>query len=103
MLPSHAFMSNSAAVLQDPYCGLFVREPDISGRARLSKRADAPAAIPDPVSGRMLRIATIEGHSSAICPSCETHADGGFVSFHADLRLAYACPGCEELVWLKGA
>jgi hypothetical protein len=96
-------MSSLAGVSQDRYFGLFVREQQDNGRARLSKRADAPAAIPDPVSGRLLRIATIEAQSPAICPSCSTHADGGFISFHADLRLAYACPGCEELVWLKGA
>jgi hypothetical protein len=28
---------------------------------------------------------------------------GGFVSFEADLRMAYACPECRELVWLSGA
>ena len=96
-------MSNLASIPHDRYFGLFVREQEENGRARLSKAADAPTAIPDPASGRLLRIATIEARSSAICPSCETHADGGFVSFHADLRLAYACPGCEEIVWLKGA
>jgi hypothetical protein len=96
-------MTNLSSVQHDRYFGLFARDEQHDGRARLTKRADAPNAIPDPESGRLLRIATIEAHSPAICPSCETHADGGFVSFHADLRLAYACPGCEELVWLSGA
>jgi hypothetical protein len=96
-------MSNLASIPHDRYFGLFVRDQQSNGRPRLSKRADAPREIPDPVSGRLLRIATIDAESPAICPACETRADGGFVSFHADLRLAYACPGCEELVWLKGA
>ena len=28
---------------------------------------------------------------------------GGFVSFDGDLRMAYACPQCRELVWVAGA
>ncbi len=27
----------------------------------------------------------------------------GFVSFVGDLRLAYACPACLQIVWLPGA
>jgi hypothetical protein len=50
-----------------------------------------------------LRIATIDGPARAICPSCAASAEGGFVSFVGDLRLAYACPSCERLVWLPGA
>ena len=28
---------------------------------------------------------------------------GAFVSFVSDLRMAYACPQCEEIVWTAGA
>jgi hypothetical protein len=50
-----------------------------------------------------LKVATLDASSPAICPSCETTAKGGFVSFVQDLRLAYACPSCQQLVWLPGA
>jgi hypothetical protein len=48
-------------------------------------------------------VATLDAGALAICPSCRTHGTGGFVSFEADLRMAYACPECRELVWLAGA
>jgi hypothetical protein len=51
----------------------------------------------------MLRVATIEGHALAICPSCRTQAEGGFVSFEGDMRMAYACPQCSQLVWVQSA
>jgi len=50
-----------------------------------------------------LKIATVEVSGTAICPSCESRASGGFISFVADLRMVYACPECEQLVWLHGA
>jgi uncharacterized paraquat-inducible protein A len=59
--------------------------------------------IPCPTTGRLLRIATIDAAAAAICPRCSSHARGGFVSFVGDLRMAYACPSCRELVWLAGA
>jgi hypothetical protein len=87
----------------DPFHGLFQinRQPD--GETRLTRRVNPPGAIPDPTSGRMLRVATVEAHARAVCPSCLSTGVGGFVSFVADLRLVYACPSCEALVWLPGA
>jgi hypothetical protein len=87
----------------DRYFGLFVTLLDATGVRALARHATPPASIPDPSTGRELRIATLDGPSRAICPSCEATADGGFVSFVGDLRLAYACPSCERLVWLQGA
>jgi hypothetical protein len=85
------------------YLGLFLRQQDSSGHSLLVRRPGAPNAIPDPGTGRPLKIATLEAGARAICPSCTATGHGGFVSFHGDLRLAYACPSCEQLVWLPGA
>jgi hypothetical protein len=82
--------------------GLFQIETLPNGQTQLSRHTNAPAAIPAP-EGRLLRIATVDARAQAICPSCSAHAKGGFVSFVQDLRLAYACPGCWQLVWLPGA
>ena len=84
----------------DPFHGVFTRVG--SGGAKLSKGAQPPATLPDPQTGRHLRIATIEV-SGAICPACARHGDGGFVSFVSDLRLAFACPNCQTFVWVAGA
>jgi hypothetical protein len=48
-------------------------------------------------------VSTLDARSLAICPKCSSHGLGGFVSFVADLRMAYACPSCRELVWLIGS
>jgi hypothetical protein len=85
------------------YHGLFRRDESGTGRARIVRDAGAPASIPCPTTGRQLRIATVEADAIAICPSCETHGHGGYVSFDGDLRMAYACPQCRQLVWLQGA
>jgi hypothetical protein len=85
------------------YFGLFVTELDSSGTPVLVRHAEPPATIPDPSTGRALRVATLDSRARAICPSCAATAAGGFVSFVGDLRLAYACPSCEQLVWLPGA
>jgi hypothetical protein len=87
----------------DRFFGLFVLEPNSSGAPSLVPQANAPASVPDPTTGLPLRVATVDGRAKAICPSCETTAEGGFVSFVGDLRLAYACPSCEQFVWLPGA
>ena len=79
--------------------GVFVRALD---GARLSRHPQPPNALVDPSTGRALAIATVEV-AGAICPACEQHAHGGFVSFVADLRMVYACPACEALVWAAGA
>ena len=93
----------SRDTLLDPFFGLFVPEGDGSAVPTLVKTASAPATIPDPNTGRPLQVATVDGRARAICPSCSTSAHGGFVSFVGDLRLAYACPSCEQFVWLQGA
>jgi hypothetical protein len=81
----------------DAFHGLFTRSAD-----RLSRHPRPASSLPDPSTGRELRIATIEV-AGAICPSCTRRAEGGFVSFVADLRLVFACPQCCQLVWIKGA
>ena len=43
-----------------------------------------------------------EAAAAAICPTCAIHGAGGFVSFVGDLRMAYACPQCRQLIWLAG-
>jgi hypothetical protein len=85
------------------YHGLFQRSADADGAPRLSRAASGPAMIPCPTTGRPLRIATIEANTTAICPACANHGQGGFVSFVGDLRMAYACPQCLRLVWACGA
>lgn len=87
----------------DQYFGLFVREQNAAGAPSLVRHADSPASIPCPTTGRPLRVATLDSRARAICPSCSTTGEGGFVSFVGDLRLAYACPSCEQLIWLPGA
>jgi hypothetical protein len=38
-----------------------------------------------------------------VCPACTQLGAGGYVSFVADLRMAFACPSCRKLVWIAGA
>jgi hypothetical protein len=90
-------------VRTDLYHGLFRWERTASGQTRLSQHPEAPASIPDPESGWLLRVATLDARAQGICPVCTATEQGGYVSFVQDLRLAYACPSCEQLVWLKGA
>jgi hypothetical protein len=87
----------------DLFNGLFRRHMGQDGQPRVSRHEASPEAIPCPTTGRLLRVATIEATAPAICPSCETHGAGGFVSFVGDLRMVYACPVCCQLVWLTGA
>ena len=86
----------------DLYHGLFRWHTGLDGHPEVSRNASSPATIPCPTTGRSLRVATIEAEASAICPACENHGRGGFVSFVGDLRMAYACPLCLQLVWLAG-
>ena len=95
-------MSQPRTLDTEPYHGLFLLNRPVDGQSHLLPHPDAPTAIPDPQSGRLLKVATVEGNARAICPSCESQGRGGFVSFVQDLRLAYACPSCEQLVWLAG-
>jgi hypothetical protein len=85
-----------------PYHGVFFLEQRANGEHQLMRHPSAPTTIPDP-HGRTLRIATVDANAKAICPSCAHAGHGGFVSFVQDLRLVYACPRCEQLVWLPGA
>jgi hypothetical protein len=87
----------------DLYHGLFLWHTTHDGRPYVSRHASRPATIPCPTTGRLLRIATLDAEATAICPSCASPGQGGFVSFVGDLRMAYACPQCRQLVWLAGA
>ena len=83
--------------------GVFVHSRS-EGPARLVRHPASPQSLQDPATGRSLQIATVEvARAGAICPACEERAEGGYVSFVADLRMVYACPQCETLVWIKGA
>jgi hypothetical protein len=93
-------MDNSTATHH--YHALFRREQSATGEYQLSRKHDAPTVISDP-TGRLLKIATVDAGTHAICPSCETTGKGAFMSFVQDLRMAYACPSCSSLVWLPGA
>lgn len=91
-------------IREDLYHGLFHWHPPIGGQqASITKAHNHPTALPDPITGRLLRIASVEVSAVAICPLCSHQAQGGYVSFVADVRLAYACPGCRELVWIHSA
>ena len=103
MLPFGAFMSQTLDSRTDLYHGLFRWEQPADGQPQLTRHPAAPASIPDPTSGRLLRVATVDASARAICPSCSSTGSGGYVSFVQDLRLVYACPSCQELVWLPGA
>jgi hypothetical protein len=87
----------------DLFHGLFHWHPGGSGPARVTAHADPPPSVPDPQSGRLIKVASLEVADRAICPACAAAGPGGFVSFVSDLRLAYACPSCRTLVWLPGA
>jgi len=87
----------------DIFHGLFVLRARDAGGVRLESNAAAPATIPDPETGRPLKIASVELSDRGICPSCTQLGTGGYVSFVADMRLAFACPSCLTLVWVAGA
>lgn len=95
-------MADLTAIRHTLFHGVFQLEQLPNGQKQLARHADAPKAIPAP-EGRLLKIATVDARAQAICPSCSSSAHGGFVSFVQDLRLAYACPSCQKLVWLNGA
>lgn len=71
-----------------------------SGRPR---EQAPPTTIPDPDTGRPLTVASVDVSDRCVCPRCTTSGRGAYVSFVADLRLAFACPACAELVWISGA
>jgi len=84
------------------YHGLFGWHAGGDGQPRVVRQPETPSSIPCPTTGRQLRVATIDAETAAICPSCASPGRGGFVSFDGDLRMAYACPACRQLVWLAG-
>ena len=87
----------------DPFYGLFVLNSEDPGRASIARRSDPPRMVPDPQTGRPLKVASVEVSDRAVCPACTQLGAGGYVSFEADLRLAFACPSCRKLVWIAGA
>jgi hypothetical protein len=88
---------------QDSFHGLFELRTGSHGRRHLASRAARPATVPDPHTGRPLKVASIEVSERGVCPACTQLGAGGYVSFVSDLRLAFACPSCEKLVWMAGA
>jgi hypothetical protein len=89
--------------LNEPRTDLFHGLFALHGTGRLSRHTEAPREVPDPNTGRPLRVATVELSDRAVCPACTQLGTGGYVSFESDLRLAFACPSCRKLVWIAGA
>jgi hypothetical protein len=87
----------------DLFHGLFVWQRAGSEPGRLARHSNAPNAVPDPATGRLLKVASVEISDRAVCPACTQLGGGGYVSFESDLRLAFACPSCRRLVWIAGA
>jgi hypothetical protein len=83
--------------------GLFELRTHAHEAPRLTSNAAAPRSIPDPQTGRLLKVASLELSDRSVCPSCAQLGAGGYVSFVSDLRLAFACPSCRKLVWIVGA
>jgi hypothetical protein len=95
--------ADDSSMRTDLYHGLFRWHKRGDGQPCVMRHAEGANTVPCPTTGRPLRIATIEANTAAICPACASHGHGGFVSFVGDLRMAYACPLCCELIWLAGA
>jgi len=87
----------------DPFHGLFELRAEAAGTPRLASRPARPATVPDPKTGNPLRVASVEVSDRGVCPACTRLGAGGYVSFVSDLRLAFACPACCKLIWLRGA
>ena len=96
-------MLTSAPSTTDLFHGLFEWHCDDKDAGRLARCATAPRAVPDPETGRPIKVASVELSDRAVCPACATLGGGGYVSFESDLRLAFACPSCRRLVWMAGA
>jgi hypothetical protein len=86
----------------DLFFGLFELR-HASGGAHVTSSAQAPGHVPDPQTGRPLKVASLEVSERGVCPACTQPGTGGYVSFVADMRLAFACPSGEKLIWLAGA
>ena len=100
-MPFNTTASSSSGRI-DLYHGLFRWHTGHDGQPRVSRHESSPATIPCPTTGHQLRVATLEANTPAICPACAGQGTGGFVSFEGDMRMAYACPQCRQLVWLAG-
>jgi hypothetical protein len=87
----------------DLYHGVFLLHKAGDGPSRVTRPESGPMTVPCPTTGRLLRVATIEANTTAICPACTARGHGGFITFVGDLRMAYACPECRRLVWAAGA
>ena len=87
----------------DSFHGLFELRTTTHGRRQLTSRPAPPRTVPDPHTGRPLKVASVEVSDRGVCPACSQLGAGGYVSFVADLRLAFACPSCEKLVWMAGS
>jgi len=83
--------------------GLFELRTTSHGRPHVASTPSPPTSIPDPQTGRLLKIASLEVSDRSVCPACAQLGGGGYVSFVSDLRLAFACPSCRTLVWIAGA
>jgi ribosomal protein S27AE len=77
-----------------------LRRIEHEGEPGLVPHGDRPGTVPCPTTGRVLKVATIDAHTRAVCPRCLQIGRGAFVSFVSDLRMAYACPKCDEVVWV---
>jgi hypothetical protein len=90
-----------------PFHGLFEwrHQPGKGVAATLAVAAASrsPRTVPCPDTGRPLRVASLEVSDSGVCPACARLGTGGYVTFVGDLRLAFACPNCQRLVWVAGA
>lgn len=80
-----------------------LRRVERNGQPHLVAAGGRPSTLPCPTTGRALTIAAIDSGARALCPSCMTTGHGAFVSFVSDLRLAYACPQCDQILWSAGA
>ena len=86
----------------DLFYGLFELRATVHGQPQLMSRSAPPASVPDPQTGRPLKVAAVELSERSVCPACTQLGAGGYVSFVSDLRLAFACPSCRKLVWING-
>jgi hypothetical protein len=86
--------------LIDSLVGLFDVRSQLPGKPQ---RASTPQTIPDPATGHPLKVASVEVVERSVCPACTQLGAGTYVSFVSDLRLAFACPSCRQVVWIAGA
>jgi hypothetical protein len=76
---------------------------DVAATFAIAAASQSPRTVPCPETGRPLRAASLEVSETGVCPACARLGTGGYVSFVGDLRLAFACPSCQKLVWIAGA